>query len=164
MKCERCNVNNATHHYKKSVNGVVTEKYLCASCAAEENMPFKIFSPPSAFPSFTFESAHAAHIYAPQAKCGKCGTTLAEFNETAYLGCADCYNELRRYIEPVIKKLQDATQHIGKVPKAKSAEVSRAVERTRLSRALERAITEEDFEAAARLRDEIRKIDSEGKQ
>jgi protein arginine kinase activator len=170
MKCERCNVNPATHHYKKSVNGAVTEKYLCASCASAENMPFKIFTGGAVFPSFIAPfSAVAAGPSVETVKCAACGTTLREFNETAYLGCRHCYDELKPYLEPVIKKLHGGGGHTGRIPRlprgSKSAAPdTRALDRARLVRQLEKAIEDEAFEEAARLRDQIRKMDSGGKQ
>lgn len=163
MKCERCNINNATHHYKKNINGVITEKFLCASCASEENMSFKVFTGP-VFPPISF-APFAVASPAEKARCGKCGTTLDEFNETAYLGCAYCYDELRLYLEPIIKKLHGGTQHNGKSPKIKTKEDGgKTAERVRLVKMMERAISEEEFEDAARIRDLIRKIDSEGEK
>ena len=36
MLCDKCGKNNATTHIKQIINGVVTERNLCSSCAAEE--------------------------------------------------------------------------------------------------------------------------------
>jgi len=168
VKCDRCNINQATHHLKKSVNGVVSEKYLCSSCAAEENIPFKLFTgggpifPPLSFNAFPPDGLLSDETPA----CNACGTTLLEFNETSLLGCPRCYDELRPYLEPVIKKLHGTAQHNGKAPQFKKSSASpadtRAAERARLVRQLERAVSEEEFEEAARLRDLIRTIDSGG--
>lgn len=36
MKCEKCNKNEATFYYSSNINGVRTERHLCADCAREE--------------------------------------------------------------------------------------------------------------------------------
>lgn len=38
MKCSKCNENEATIYIKKNINGVVTEKKLCANCAKEVDL------------------------------------------------------------------------------------------------------------------------------
>ena len=36
MKCEKCNKNEATFHSMTNINGKVTEKHLCSDCAKHE--------------------------------------------------------------------------------------------------------------------------------
>lgn len=35
MKCEKCGKNIANVHYRKNINGAVTEQHLCSECAGE---------------------------------------------------------------------------------------------------------------------------------
>jgi protein arginine kinase activator len=59
---------------------------------------------------------------------------------------------------PVIVSLQHSDQHLGKVPRRASARLKNSVELARLRRELDKVVAAENYEQAARLRDQIKSL------
>jgi len=91
--------------------------------------------------------------------CLSCGQTYRSFKESGRLGCASCYDAFEERLLPLLKKVQKGDRHIGKRPLG-LAEPSREERLVELRKDLQRAITREEFERAARLRDEIRDLEN----
>lgn len=148
-KCEQCHKAPATVFYKSVVNNQVSEKQLCASCAeglgAFSLMDFLLG--PRRRPRET-----------RSARCSTCGYAWADFQKTQLLGCPDCYKSFGRQIEALAPKLHGYDRHQGRPYAAPPSPRERlAKQRSELHEALQR----EDFELAARLRDEIRRLEAE---
>lgn len=95
------------------------------------------------------------------ASCETCGLTLAAFRRQGLLGCPDCYRCFEPNLEPIIARAQGgATTHCGHVPSQEGAHVDRRVNRTRLLKELNDAVLAEQYERAARIRDELQGIES----
>ena len=92
----------------------------------------------------------------PDIVCPKCGETYAEFQKTGMLGCAECYQAFRKELAPVITRVQGRTQHAGRRPPVSEEEQARQTRMEELRSLMEAAVAEENFEEAARLRDELR--------
>jgi protein arginine kinase activator len=89
--------------------------------------------------------------------CGACGMTWATFKQNGVLGCARCYEMFEVKLLPLVKRAQENFgQHAGKVPPGAVSDPARQVTTARLRRELEQALTQENYEAAAKLRDELR--------
>lgn len=88
--------------------------------------------------------------------CPKCGWTLLKLNETGRVGCNECYNVFKSYLLPSITNYHSANKHIGKKPKPKSR--VELIEEIQVK--LQEAIKNEQYEDAAKLRDELKKINS----
>ena len=43
MKCTNCGKNEANYHYTSNINGNVTERHLCAECAAGLGREYDLF-------------------------------------------------------------------------------------------------------------------------
>jgi protein arginine kinase activator len=78
------------------------------------------------------------------------------------MGCPHDYAHFEARILPLVKRAQEgAVQHAGKVPsKIEHTEVTREVTTSRLRRELQRAVDAERYEEAARLRDELRRLEA----
>ncbi len=165
MLCDDCLKNNATIHMTTFVNGQVKTVHLCAQCAAKRNKP-------SVLPGFSFNDLLSAFYEveeAEEAVCDKCGTTLASFQKTGKLGCAQCYSVFESSLLPVLKGIHMNEKHTGKRPGERvvaDVEKESAQENMKeeLKRELKLAIVAENFEEAARLRDEIALLEKEGSQ
>lgn len=111
--------------------------------------------------------------------CPTCHMTYNEFLRDGKFGCKDCYKTFGLILDPYIKKIQGNVTHTGKCPKFQSifAEVpeytgghtvlpkvkptqdkSEASPEETLRAQLKAAIEKEEFEEAARLRDEIKQL------
>ena len=94
-------------------------------------------------------------------KCPVCGFTQADFKKTARLGCSHCYSVFTEGIEPMLKNMHKGTAHTGKAPVAfRKFRLHDEKIRT-LQENLNKAIASEEFELAANLRDEIKKVEAE---
>lgn len=157
MVCSECKVNPATIHITNIVNGVKKEMHICAECAKkyESLGGFKFVNDNDLFmPLLSFGLDEAT----PKVKaCPTCGTRLSDFNKSGYLGCANCYSSFGDSLKAVIKRVQGSLKHVGKIP-LDNSEVSQIREYERLSAELKKAVEEERYEDAAKIRDKLRKI------
>ena len=91
-------------------------------------------------------------------KCPHCGFTQADFKKAGRLGCSDCYVTFAEALETLLKSMHKGTKHTGKVPFALRQSRDAADRLRSLQKKLEKAISDEDFEQAATLRDEINRL------
>src|SRR6185295_3556757 len=89
-------------------------------------------------------------------KCPDCGITFVEFRSQGVLGCPRDYEVFGEPLAAVIERAQDGqTHHVGKRPGQEIPVNPEQNERLRLQRELREAVEEEDYELAARLRDQL---------
>jgi len=91
-------------------------------------------------------------------RCPACGFTQAEFKKTGRLGCADCYRTFAEGLEGLLKSMHKGTRHVGKAPQAQHFSPDLEGQLKALQRSLEKAVADEDFEQAAVLRDQIKRL------
>ena len=93
--------------------------------------------------------------------CPVCGMTWSQFKHGGLMGCPHDYERLEGRVMPLIKRAQEgAAQHVGKVPsKHRTHDTDRHVVSLRLRKQLQQAIDAENYEQAARLRDQLRQLD-----
>lgn len=157
MLCENCKVNTATTHIKNTVNGVTGEYFLCPECAAK--LGFNNFN------FFKLDDFWNSLLSEPLKKktgkrCGFCNTSFDEIVNSGKMGCENCYIEFKEEIMPTILKIHGKNRHIGSKPEAsESFEKPNDIEA--LEKELKEAIEKEEFEKAAKLRDELREKRSE---
>ena len=108
------------------------------------------------------EAAGAGEAEGPDARpCEVCGLKFVEFRNSGRLGCPHDYDHFREELLPLLESIHGDTAHAGKAPKApaRAAQSPRdAGELNSLRKKLTRAVKDEDYEAAARLRDRIREL------
>lgn len=96
-------------------------------------------------------------------KCPVCGFTQADFKKTGRLGCSACYETFQEGLGALLKTMHKGTQHVGKAPRRFEAIRQNEAKIQSLRQTLERVVASEQYEEAAGLRDEIRKLESESK-
>lgn len=165
MKCEKCGINTATTHIKSIVNGVSREINLCPVCAAKEgygdisNIGFA-----GMLASMFGENMQISSTKA-QIKCPVCNSTFSNIAKTGKVGCAECYKTFKNELLPYLKRVHGSTVHTGKVPNSAPLIVKPekpTVEDLRLE--LNRLVSEEKYEQAAIIRDEIKRIEDESNE
>jgi protein arginine kinase activator len=177
MTCQRCGKRDATVHLVELVDGQRKSMWLCDVCAGrpqqngDDEPGFRFPGSPEG-PGDDEESATLAsflgQVFQPQEKasrtdppvCAACGYTLEQFRKSNRLGCPQCYHTFRGSLLAILSHLHRHVSHLGKVPRpvAGRTDLIGLLRRTRI--ALEKAIAAEDFEKAARLRDEIQRLES----
>jgi len=160
-KCDKCN-RRATHHAVEIVQGKKIEKHLCEVHAAEAGLSIKALNTPINELLTNFVKLHsggAAMAAAQELVCDVCGLNFAEFREHTLLGCPHCYVAFERQLSPLLERAHDGGgHHVGKIPHRCGSSQDRQEQLTQLRQRLDEAVAREDYELAARLRDDIHRI------
>ncbi len=148
------------------VNAEVTELCLCEACAKERGLfdPQALTFAEKFFPEelkervdrIVRELSGQAPGQAPArqlpadliTQCPACGFTLEDYRRTSRLGCPDCYSFFAREFASLSTAQADAPGDDNDAPPS----------REKLERQLREAIEREDYESAARLRDELKAL------
>lgn len=162
--CDRCGKNEASIHLTQIQSNEMTTRHLCEPCAAA--LGLDAGGPAAAAPLADFLAqmgkAIGAEATATAGTCPACGLTLADFKRTGRLGCSRCWSAFEGSLRGLLRKLHGGTQHVGRVYlSADPSQSDRAQRVTALRRSLQRAVDEEDFERAAALRDQIRRLEAQ---
>ncbi len=169
MLCEKCQEREATIIYTEIINGVKNEHSLCSECARDmdfgDELPFAELLA-GILGAYAAENEKREDTM-EQVVCPSCKMTYRDFIRQGVFGCEDCYNVFEPLIEGNIKKIQGNSIHTGKRPrynkrvemKTKLTEKETVSEKIAvLQEKLKEALKEEDYEEAAKLRDEIRAL------
>ena len=160
MMCEKCGKNPATTHVKTVINGVMHEKNLCAYCAAKEGYGnLNHLSLANMLASMFGDSIQSGRLSSKRCAC--CGSLFSDIVESGRVGCSECYDTFREELMPSLQRLHGKTTHVGKVPETVQKTPSREDRLKELREQLSAAVSAEEFEQAAKIRDEIRLIEKE---
>ncbi|KUP04594.1 hypothetical protein Q73_14785 [Bacillus coahuilensis m2-6] len=171
MVCQECGERPASLHFTKIVNGEKTEVHLCPVCAQEKNESF--INSASAFTvnhllSGLFNMAtqkEAAVPPEPEMKCSQCNRTFQEFLQVGKFGCDHCYEAFENKLDPILKRVHSGnSSHKGKIPQRAGKKVFLKRQVQDLRQNLQQLITNEEFEEAAKVRDEIRHLEKQVNQ
>ena len=162
MKCDNCN-KTATVHLTEIKSGKKIEKHLCEQCAAQnEGLPVKSHRPINELLT-NFVMAHSGLQKEVGQACDNCGITWAEFRQGGLFGCANDYTSFEKDLTPLLQRAHEgATHHVGKVPTRRGGTgvpMKRQVDLTKLRKELAKAVEGEDYERAAKLRDQIKQAE-----
>lgn len=168
MVCQECGERPASLHFTKIVNGEKTEFHLCDACARDkgELLPggqngFSIHHLLSGMLNFDYADQSKARTEGSptQLRCNTCGLTYKQFSKIGRFGCSDCYRHFEPVLEPLFRRLHGNTAHSGKVPERTGGQLKRKRELAELKTKLQHLISREEFEEAARVRDQIRDLE-----
>ena len=163
MICQNCNKNEANMHMKRIVNGRAAEVHLCSDCA-------RFLGYGEAFSGFGLGLgellgeilAKGDNGLSNSLKCPVCNKSFEEIANDGKMGCAECYAVFYDKLLPSLNRIHGKASYVGSKPQ-KSGNASRIEKRVdELKNALEMAVSEQNFELAAQLRDEINLLLSEG--
>lgn len=157
MTCDHCKKNEATVKLIAIIDGVKTERHLCAECVEKQKRQATAQGMQSMLAAI-IAGARKREVHEPGLHCSSCGLSFDEFRKTSRLGCAQCYTDFRTQLRPLLLRLHGRAQHAGRVPELVDAQMKTHSQLERLRRELEIAVACEDFEQAAVLRDELRTI------
>ena len=160
MLCDICNKSEATVHLTEIVNDQVTKLHLCEVCAKEKGAEMEEhFGLNDLLAGLVDLGSGLEAETAETIKCPNCGLTYQNFRKIGRLGCSECYEAFKKQMGPILKRIHGSERHVGKVP-LKSGKVQDEANVLReLRMRMEKAIQFEEFEEAARLRDEIKKME-----
>jgi len=159
LPCQRCHKAKATVHVTDTLPEK-RERHLCEDCAEKEGVIIKQQHTANEILQ-QFIKHKAAIAGTEDLACPKCGMTFREFHVRGLLGCPNDYEAFKKLLTPLIEHAHEgATAHSGKVPATAGEMVRRQAGLLRLRRELQEAIEQENYEVAARVRDQIQALES----
>lgn len=163
MLCSKCGKNPATTHIKSSINGVTEQHYLCSDCAraysAQNSMSLG-----SLIGSFFGDTLKTQSISDTRKRCTGCGMCFDDIAKSGKVGCDKCYETFLDQLLPSLQRMHGRSRHAGKTPIGCAPTDTVQDKIARLKSELEKAVAEQNFEQAATLRDEIKRLESEDEQ
>jgi protein arginine kinase activator len=165
--CTACQKAPATIVIMDLSGGSVTgQQQLCAACA--ENMGIVQKPTSKISPEILEDLLGGLKGKGPresakrrETACPGCGLTPQDFKIKGRLGCPRCYEAFRGELVPLLQRVHEAATHRGRLPGRAAAAVP-TVDPDNLAdlrRRLEDAVRKERYEEAAKLRDDLRKIE-----
>jgi protein arginine kinase activator len=160
LHCDLCG-KAATVHLTQIVKNQIQKVDLCEECAQSKGVTdpegfslADLLAKSFAGPAEESDTADTGNLI-----CEQCGSSSRDFKKSGRLGCAACYDALKPMLEPLIAGLHKDTTHKGKVPGRQFRDLSVRLtlrrELENVERELQDAVKQENFEAAARCRDQL---------
>ncbi|GIN72236.1 hypothetical protein J14TS2_27110 [Bacillus sp. J14TS2] len=93
-------------------------------------------------------------------QCEVCKMTYQQFVKVGQFGCAHCYETFREQLTPILKRLHTGNiEHGGKLPKRIGGSLHIKKQVQELKGELQSLVANEEFEQAAKIRDQIRSLE-----
>ena len=181
MKCDLKDCDReATVHLTEIVNGNISKLHLCEEHAKQKGVEMEQhFGIADLLQGLAEYGAPPVESDAKKTKCPNCGMGYDDFKKIGRLGCGECYTTFKESLAPLLRRLHGSNQHIGKsvltaasrqkdaaaaAGKSSAAKPKPAMSSAKpptedletLKEKLKKAISQEMYEEAARLRDQIR--------
>ncbi|NLZ94097.1 MAG: hypothetical protein GX922_08855 [Firmicutes bacterium] len=165
MLCQECQKRVATVHLTQIINGEHREQHLCEQCAKDKgdfNFNHNPFSLQSLLTGLmNMESQPLMGFSTNKVQCDNCGLTYAQFGQIGRFGCSECYKAFGERLLPLLRRIHGSTQHVGREPRRAGGIVKLRRNIEELRKQLQRLVEQEEFEQAAVVRDQIRKLEAQ---
>ena len=163
MLCDLCGKKQATVHLTEIIDNQITELHLCEECARNKSLEMEQqFGLSDLLAGLAELGKGIEDFETSKLKCPNCELSYEDFKKIGKLGCSQCYTAFKRYLSSLLKKIHGSNKHVGKSPvKITSAvnDCKKSILLEELRRKLQKAIEAEEFEEAARLRDQIKELE-----
>lgn len=182
MLCEECQTNEAVFTVTLTSGDGVTRKHLCGECMKkwEANLADGDIH---SFLSSILSILGSAQKTEESLVCSGCGLKYSAFEKSGRLGCAQCYQDFASKLTPMLKRIHGNTQHNGRTPRAMQSQADAPAEaaqqetvqpdpvpeispvekmREELKKKMDEAVACENFEDAAKYRDQLKALLEDG--
>lgn len=163
MLCDICAKNQATVHLTEIIDDQMNELHLCEECARQKSeqmeQQFGLSDLLAGMAEFEKPSQEKEAV---AIKCPNCKLAYSDFKKVGRLGCGECYSTFKKFLSPLLKKIHGSGQHFGKSPLKVTKITQKMIDVQELRNKLQKAIEAEEFEEAARLRDQIKQLEQKG--
>lgn len=166
MLCDDCRqrVSTIIHSDKRGEEKEIL--HLCQVCVEKRGIPIPVLRNPvkleTGFTEMMKQLADEGILdrrdSSDSEMCTACGWSLGNLQETGLLGCPQCYTSFESQLMVLLQKLHGSVSHLGKVYPLVGEWPQQEEDETTLKRAMEEAISMEEFEQAAKIRDRLRQI------
>ena len=175
VTCQLCSKRPATSHLTEldPDTGQRQELHICATCIQRLDLKLEN-GPPSIAEILDMKSDDASSakikiasslnmpaIVKNDERCPHCGLAFSEFGSGKLFGCAHDYAVFGDKVETLLRNYHGTTRHVGRRPGSEpdAPESAATVHRASLDAALRQAVINENYENAAKLRDQLRQLD-----
>lgn len=162
MNCDLCEA-KATIFFTNIIDGKMKKVSLCEDCAKEKEV-----SEASGYDIADLLIGVGEEETVPSSAkgsvCNECGFTHADFKKIGRLGCSHCYETFFVELDDALLSMHKGSRHTGKIPARLFDELVFGKKLTELNNRLNTAVLEEDFENAAKIRDEISVLNKKNKK
>ncbi|MGJ8675935.1 MAG: UvrB/UvrC motif-containing protein [Akkermansiaceae bacterium] len=164
MQCDYCQ-NKATVYFTQIIDGKSKKSSLCGKCAAAQGV-----TDPEAFllENVSTSSSNSQkpvqnvpsidQLMQKHGQCPLCNFAFDDLKKTGRLGCSECYQFFRREIQQNLHSMHKDVKHTGRIPEGMLENIQLKKQREELQRDLDKAISSEDYEKAAVLRDQLNQL------
>ena len=163
VACQSCKARPAKIHYTEIVNNNMVTIDLCLDCAEEKGLDVQNegnYGMGDLIAGLIDTTVESESEKIGQGRCSGCGYEYSDFKRIGRFGCSLCYEAFSTQLIPLLRHVHGSTQHAGKRPPGDVPGVSTIQKVMSLREDLEAAIKAEEYERAASIRDEIRRIES----
>jgi protein arginine kinase activator len=178
MLCDLCKQREATIHIQEIINNKKKAMHLCSECAVKKSkndpsfdfggfnlaeMLYNIAESQEDVPDLSsmLSSGEANGTDTSETlKCPECKWTLQALRQTGRVGCSQCYTVFRDVIASALENMHRGKLHVGKKPGSRGTDKSSSemLKLMNLQKELDEVIQREEYEKAAKLRDEINSL------
>ncbi|NCQ29767.1 MAG: hypothetical protein GW802_20465, partial [Armatimonadetes bacterium] len=168
--CDECGERPANVFLTKVEGSHLTKSKFCETCAKLKQLGGP-FGGELSLDKVVANLLEAVPLEGPEqpavpagvaAACPGCGLEYQGFVKHGRFGCAGCYEAFATALPSVFKEVQRGyTEHRGRVPLAARERLDRQRKAVNLRVQLAEAVKAEQYELAAKLRDEIGELTSE---
>lgn len=159
--CENCK-KPCLIHFTQIVNGQMQKLDMCETCPKAQQMKSPMeFGLMEHLLGIAMQKGLKQQIVSLSGTaCEACGYTENEFKRTGRLGCPRCYDVFVLPKTDLLQKIQDSNLHKGKFPKNQEKRALK-VRILNLTKELNNCISKEEYEQAAKIRDQIKILQEE---
>ncbi|HTM57493.1 MAG TPA: UvrB/UvrC motif-containing protein [Candidatus Udaeobacter sp.] len=165
MLCQICGKTAASVHFTEIHDNKMSEIHVCERCAEDKGLHTPArkhkFDIADLLAGMVDSMTSTEEERVGSVQCPSCGLLYSQFRETGRVGCAECYNAFKFQLRPLLRRIHGGLECKAKQPPRQGGDVSRARQIQRLHDELQRLVEHEEFERAAAVRDEIRRLQAE---
>lgn len=150
-QCSHCK-KPAIIHLTQIVDNAIYKVDLCEDCPHK-----KIVTDPEGFSlaAFTINPGALPGFGGDGVRCEQCGFTPADFKKIGRMGCPGCYETFSKLLRPLLVNMHRDVSHRGKVPGRAASSINWRARLADLEEQMHASIQQENYEHAAKLRDQI---------
>lgn len=164
MRCDVCGKKEATVHLTEIVNEQMTELHMCDGCARAKGAHIEEpFSLGDLLAGLVSLGKDLPAEKGTALTCHNCGLSYEHFKKLGKLGCGQCYDVFKDVLLPFLKRIHGSSKHAGHVPVKAGARLKYGRQVQTLQNKLQKAVELEEFEEAAKIRDQIKALEKDEK-
>lgn len=175
VTCQLCSKRPATAHLTEldPDSGQRQELHICSTCIQRLDLKLENGPPPiaeilgmksddaSSGKLKVISSLSVPTSVKKDTTCQHCGLAFSEFGSGKLFGCAHDYVTFDEKIQTLLRNYHGTTRHVGRLPGSEPITPVDPItaRRAKLDASLRDAVVSENYESAAALRDEIKRLD-----